>query len=345
MLVLALVTAAAPAPMTPEMLRRAATEAVAAGYDLRSVDVERLPFTEEVRGRLLGSEFARLDALARELRGGRETVYGGWPKLAYFYRVLAPSDSDADPATMQVHFSRLKAWVATAPASSAAHIALATMYRQLGWHARGPSLANKVTEAGWRDFNAYLDQAGEHLQLALNTDAADPQLYVELIYVAKDTSRFRDDAPRHLARGLELAPDYSPLFRAYGHGLLPQWGGATGELQGFAAETASRFKGAKADIEYARIAFLGIAKSPTDFARDYGFSWPRMKRGIEALLSSYPDSSELNHAFGWAACAYGDRPTASELFSRLLYGLDRDSQAVWGRTSKHFDRCAAWAKS
>jgi hypothetical protein len=68
-----------------------------------------------------------------------------------------------------------------------------------------------------------------------------------------------------------------------------------------------------------------------------------LRRGMESMLAPYPDSSSLSHRLGWLACAYGDRETAKPLFRRLRYGLDGDSEDVWGAIPKYFDKCAAWA--
>ncbi len=281
--------------------------------------------------------------MAVQLRKNHPKVYGGYEKLAYFYDVLAPEHREVEAEVLETHLNRLQAWVAIKPKSVAARIALASLYGSYAWLARGGGYAKDVTEQGWKDFQTYTRKKHQLLVDATQSNVADPSLFALLCLSARDVGLLRDEATKYFEAGVAIDRDYDDLYVSYANWLLPQWGAKKGELKAFAERAATMVSKSRADLIYAKIAWVGKWSNPYIFVDDWSFSWERMRNGIAVMLREYPESSMLNHFAAWAACAQGDRVFAKNLFSKLAYGLDGDSEEIWGTKPKYFESCRSWA--
>ena len=71
--------------------------------------------------------------------------------------------------------------------------------------------------------------------------------------------------------------------------LLPRWHGEEGDWQKFASREADRLGGENGDILYARIGWrMHERRFYSGFLRDAGYSWPRMKQGLEMIIRKHP---------------------------------------------------------
>ena len=71
-----------------------------------------------------------------------------------------------------------------------------------------------------------------------------------------------------------------------------------------------------------------------DFDR-YGFSWARLRRGLEGHLARFPDAHRHLQFLLWSACHYGDPEAASGWVDRPGAAFQLGDAAIWGSESDY----------
>ena len=125
--------------------------------------------------------------------------------------------------------------------------------------------------------------------------------------------------------------------------LLPRWYGKEGDWQRFASESADKLGGETGDVLYARIGWRVHERGVYDgFLKDSGYSWPRIKKGLEAIVKSYPDSISAATELAYLSWQRQDKVSAKAMFNNI--GMRMDT-GIWGDDKERFMRARSWALS
>jgi hypothetical protein len=269
-----------------------------------------------------------------------QTAMGAW-HLFYFYDELCELP---EPASEQKYVARLEffhQWVSAQPKSITARIALANGYTCYAWHARGHGFASTVTQTGEQLFEERLKQAAGALKEAKQLEAKCPVWWVTAQYVALGLGWPLSIYNRIFDEAVAFEPNYTLFYYNKVNFLLPRWYGREGDWQRFASGAADILGGEAGDILYARIGWR-IHKNAyyKSFMQDAGYSWPRMEKGMEAIVKNYPDSLSAASELAYLSYRAGDRTVAKPLFERIGNKVDSD---VWRDDKARFLKARAWA--
>jgi hypothetical protein len=185
------------------------------------------------------------------------------------------------------------------------------------------------------------DKAWDLLEgLSQNPDRS-PTWYDIMIQIANETGK-QAEAAQMTTDGIATYPND---MRTYADGAFyrdPQWGGADGDSEAFARECANKIGGDEGDVLYARIArIIWINNHSEDLFTKRGFSWSRVKNGMEIICNRYPNSERAaNYFFAFAAVAH-KRTVALYLMDHM--GSHYDPGAWPSRD--YFDQFCGWVRN
>lgn len=283
--------------------------------------------------------FRELDCIADAERISKARLASGRWKLNIFYWALVQPEGHATEQDWSTHLKILNHWVSAKPSSITARVALAAAYTNYAWEARGSDYADTVTKSGWKLFAQRIDKAREILEEASTLTAKCPHWYVVMQRVALAESWDLAKATALLDQAVAFEPDYYYYYRAHAGYLKPQWNGAEGDAERFAAQAADRVGGVKGDILYFQIAIELICRCGGE-ANLKLISWPRIQKGVAELeKQNGPSDTNLN-LLAYMAIKERDGIVALNMFSRLGDDWDRE---VW-RTEQYFDSSRNWAR-
>lgn len=304
------------------------------------------PFSQliiETRNNLYQEQFARLDAIAAQLRTNKERFPGGTWKLNAFYNGLnaPPSGDNASEGEWQTHLSKLRKWI-TQTDSITAHVGLGDALDNYAWSARGYGFADSVTEEGQRLFNERSQLAEKTLLDAKKSGTITcPHWYVVMLQVGLGQGWKTDRYNKLFEEGATLEPTYYYLYRIKAMYLMPRWYGEQGDWEKFVDQASQKIGGKEGSALYYFIASHIFTSYGDTFFTETNVSWPKVKQGFADLQSSYGMNAErLNEACKLAVWAE-DSATAHDLFNQIG---DKWDASVW-RSKKNFDLYKTWAQS
>jgi hypothetical protein len=276
-------------------------------------------------------DFAKLEKITGRLREARTGFYNGWPPLHTFYNQL--SFSTPDDSVWQRYIGSFSRWQDAFPESPTPRIALANLYREYAWQARGSGWSNSVTEEGARLFGERLATAQGILEEARSLKTRDAEACFCLLIVARGLGLPRSVVDDALNEGLSINPDYTPLYAAEATYLLPRWCGQPGDWEAFASQAADKRGGDDGDLLYMFIVRSVAFAEGANLFKNTNASYPRMKKGFLVSRSRYPKNAWELNSFCYFASIAGDAPTATALFKQIG---DHYEGEVWGN-AKDFD--------
>jgi hypothetical protein len=316
--------------------------------NLVTIEGERTAVKKELTQKiteLVGrKDFLGLEKLADNLRKSKVETSDGTRELLTFYRILTLEWTDTDETSDAAYKARLdvlKSWVDSKPASTTAQISLARFYKNYAWYARGLGFANTVNDEGWRLFAERLKLAKETLEAAKKLDVKCPVWWDTMQYVALGESWDLASYNKLFNSAVAFDSSYTFFYNNKVMYLLPRWFGQEGDWQKFATESADKIGGEAGDILYARIGWRiherGIYEG---FLRDSGYSWPRLKNGLEAIIKKYPNSLTVASELAFLAYQSKDRECAQPLFERIDQKVDFE---IWQNDNARFLRARTWS--
>lgn len=296
------------------------------------IQQEAAPWQNRLKGLLSQRRYDEIEKIATELTRSRRCAANGDWHLLFFLRGLwsARGDKRAE-ALWRSNHALVTQWSRARPQSQLARTVLFDSWISGAWVARGEDYVVASPEK----FAARLEAATLVLQSLLDSSKAgqvqaprSPLFYVAFFHWAQFSGIPRADYEKMFARAIAAYPDCTKFYGSKTNYLLPQWYGEPGEWERFADQSADRLGGEAGDTLYARLV-CQQSEGVRAIWEDSTASWPRVKRGLEAILRRYPDSlwagTEL---FYLAAIRHpSDVPTALQAL-----------QIVGGRQAKGFWR-------
>lgn len=248
-------------------------------------------------------QFEDLEVSLACLMKDTRPLSSGKPASSIVYQVFrremrAPGAGHAD-------LQRLERWALRQPPSMFVEFAALRMRYVQAWNMRGGAPASRVGEERRRAFYKGLADTEEALHRA-SLELRDTMPWHQLLLgLAGDTA---------LARGGDMAsvfetsvnrwPTNYDLHDVMLSRLVPRWGGSWEHVDAFIQHFSGQQTGEQRDALYARL-YANMLLNMGDDPRGTRLDWPRMKRGLEALVALYPDPRHLNMAASFA-CIYQD---------------------------------------
>lgn len=292
-------------------------------------------YKQTVLKRLRKRDFKWIDNEASKARTYKERLPGGYWKLRSLYSVMEkpmtgeqPSEGDWEDLIRD-----LSAWSQQHPESVTAKVALATVWQQYAWKARGMGSANTVSDVARETFQKRLANAAEILTAATSLKEKCPHWFVTAIWVGLGQGWERGALDRVFDDAIKLEPTYYYLYQAKATYLLPRWIGVEGEWERFAEDSALHLGGHQGDIVRFTVYSQMMSLHDVTFMNTHQHVVPKLIDGFRSLEKLYGASPHrLNEACYFAVFG-NDLATASELFKRV--GEDYDP-SVW-RSNQHFE--------
>jgi len=285
-------------------------------------------------------KFQELDLEAHDVRLKKERVQGGVWRLLLFYEAITKDDSpNPDWVTRRAKISE---WITARPESATARIALANLFNNLAWAARGSGYSNTVSQAGWNMFAQRIQMAKKALLDAAQLKEKCPYWYEVAQNISVAEARDKAEAREVLDHAAAFEPTYYHFYREYANFLLPKWYGEEGETQAFAEEIAKRLPEPDASITYFEIASLLACQCDKERDSLEGMSWARVKDGYLALQRKYGVSEVKVNRFAYMAYVAGDKEAAQQAFAQIPNFVG--SVHVW-QSAESFESVKAWSNA
>src|SRR5579863_3187181 len=300
-------------------------------------DVDAIPqFKKTISEMFVEGRFQQLDCLADSFRANKDIFPGGMWKVHTIYLAIEKPMLHPTEKDWKAHIDRLEHWSVKRPDSITARVALAEVYVNYGWEARGGGYADTVSKTGWSLFDKRIARAKQVLDDALKIPAKCPEWYTAMQQVALAQGWNPGTKRELLEKAVKFEPDYYYYYRIYANSLLPQWDGAEGQLEQYLEETADNLGGSAGDIVYFHVAdsLLCCANSEAKLI------WPRVQRGFDALEKQTGVSMLNVNIMARMAAKFGDVVAANRMMARIG---DQWSDEIWG-THAYFESVRQWAR-
>ncbi len=304
---------------------------------------ERTEFQEQVKDLFENAKYAELERLAGQVRDNQEHFVGGDWKLEYFYLGLRKTYKQLDTLAMLTKEDNFQQWLNAYPNSITVRIALADYLKEVAWRYRGDSYAYMVAPENFMKFQEILSRIPPLFAEGENLPEKDPHLYAVIITVGNAIGVDKSDLYSYLQKGLAINPNYFPLYVRMTTVLLPQWQGAPGEVEEFAENVLNSTQNEHGHTYYALIA--DKARSYAGNWKNYSifqFSWDKIKKGLDELISQNPTNFYYLNAYAMFACIYKDKAAAADLFQKIGNTWDGSSQEIW-KEKKYLEANRAWS--
>lgn len=267
--------------------------------------------------------FPELDATLACLMKDSRTFSSGKPASAAVY--LMYRRQMAAPGVNPAEIARVQRWAQQQPTSMFAEFAALRLRYSFSWNVRGGAYASKVSEDKWKGFHEGLAETENAMYRATGELRDSPIWHQLLLALAGDTKTKRADMAGVFDAAVKRWPHHHDLHEVRLTRLVPRWGGSWEEVDAFITRWSGQRQGSESDALYARL-YASLLMTMRDNPRATKLEWPRMKRGLEALVTLYPDPLHRNLAATFA-CVYGDTAYFKSSLQRIP--ADQLRPAAW----------------
>lgn len=272
-------------------------------------------FGDAMRRLLQDGKYGDLNCIADAERSNKERVAGGRWKLHEFYSALTDFPRNATPEERESNLKQIQSWVDATPDSITARVALANVYVNYAWDARGVGTSDTVSEDGWDLFAKRLKKAKAVLDDADALPVKCPEWYFVMQQIALGQGWDKAQAENLLETATAFAPDYYYYYRGFARYMMPQWNGEDGEAANFAAEVADRVGGDAGDMLYFQVVSeIVCACNQPEFMRT---SWTRLQKGHDLLEKEYGVSLMNENYYAAMAVKNQDWSVADHAFKQI----------------------------
>jgi hypothetical protein len=306
----------------------------------KETDVQTL--CEGIETALIGQRFALLDATELAMRDPDVRLVGGNSQLYHYYGALGDySDSPLFLCRSRLTFDQkrqlLEQWVTAAPRSTAPHIALAQLWSNAGWTARGDEYSDKVSEKQWKTLAFDLANAQSALSGLNGRD--DPHFYYLMIAIARGSSNPRPVLDRLYRSAINAYPGYFHYYSQRADLLQERWYGQSGEMRDYAASVLQSPGGDAGLVAYSYVTFsLMQFYERSTLLQVTGLSWPTIQTAYAKRGELYGlRNRDWNVLFNLALAAI-DRDAAKTALEQVQNNWD---PAVW-KERRYFDYAVSW---
>jgi hypothetical protein len=284
-------------------------------------------YMAKIKEALLESDFAQLEKTAQQNRTERGLLRGGTWKINAFYNQSAgPMNSGEETDEgYQNEITRLNQWITAYPDSVTPRIALARLFTNYAFFARGEESADSVSESRWKLYNERNIAAEQYLLAAAHLKDRDAHWYEAMQQVAFQVGWDKTYALDLLNHAVAFEPSYYHYYREYADYLRPQWYGEPGEIAKYAEQASLQLHDPDASILYFRITSTLACNCEPQIADLPGIDWPKFKSGYSDVTRLYGASNLNANRLAWVAFKVGDNVTAQQAFS----SIDHMEMGVW----------------
>ncbi|HEY9789020.1 MAG TPA: DUF4034 domain-containing protein [Candidatus Obscuribacterales bacterium] len=290
-----------------------------------------LEYHSKVSALLVDHNYKVLDKLCCDTLAGDQMLAAGLNRSDYLYSAFVLQGRDFKPLSdgeYQQLIAQLNEWAKQFPKSVHPTVVLATVYDRWAWKARGGGYAETVSQDGWRLMSQREGVANKFAKAAVAAPGSSARAYYLLLKMDKDNGASKEASDKLFKAAVGKFPNYRMFYFARILALQPRWGGAAGEWERFANQSADAVGGVEGDVFYAQLLWY-VDKttwySDTGIYKLFKVDYARAKRGFEALLAAKPHSLAVISAYCHAAATAADKPTALKLFAKLNGRMDREA--------------------
>lgn len=283
-------------------------------------------YTNQVRDLLNQEKFGELDKLATTARASKGRMPGGSWTLYLLYLELSkvPNGDRAPEADWTAAIARFQSWIAQRPESITARVALANMYVNYAWQARGNGYADEVSARGWELYKQRIQLARQTLEDASTLKQKCPEWFHVMQTVALAQAWDKAEALALFEKAIAFEPNYYYYYLAYSNFLLPKWYGEEGESEAFLSTAASKVGASTGDITYYKVArdLVCVCADPDSVQT---LDWARIQRGFAANEKLYGVSTYELNKLAYMAVKFLDVDQAYKTFNRIGDHWDPDT--------------------
>ena len=300
-------------------------------------------YCAHVNALVVQGDFAQLEKIIQQDSAEKGRLIGGyWKTFEFFGTVSAPTgvggqlkDSDYED-----RIAFLNKWIAAYPESATPRIALAQLYMNYAFFARGNGYANTVSNHQWKQFNTRAAKVLPQLLGAAQLKERDPQWYAVLLMLAQAQGWDKTFTRDVLDQAVAFEPDYYHFYRLYSLYILPQWYGEPGEIQRLADEVSNQRSEPNGSILYFQIMTQFACYCRQDLEELPHASYPKLMQGYIALSQQYGTDNLLANRFALMAWTFNDKASVREAFTHIKW---RDPEVFM--TQDSFDFVRQWPDS
>lgn len=304
---------------------------------------EESPITTQAIQSFWWGDFAALEQQNAALRQPGHVNREGVLDLEWFRMgVTRVVENNRNEAYLQELEKLTLQWTKEHPQSALAHILYAKVLVAHGWAYRGDGYVKDVPPEAWKDFEAYLRRATQHLLDHADVALTDSYGHDVLLAVGK-TMNWDDKQIWDVVNdGLKRNPDDTSLYFSALTSLLPKWGGDKKRLDRFIRTATEQTKAQFGTGMYSRL-YSAAADGEYGHAlfQSSNVDWPTMRQSYEDMLSRYPSTGRRNR-YAHMACLAKDKAT---LLAQLDLLGDQVVPDAWGPNGQRsLESCQRWAR-
>ncbi len=235
----------------------------------------------EIRQLLFKREFGKLDEMYAQIGSGPFRLTEFFPPVHNYFGALTPYTSEG---TWEYHELLLLQWHKAHPTSPAAVLALAQLYYDHAWAARGTGYSSQVTEEGRKLYHQLLKKSLDTLMKYSDLINGEPWYYnLTARIFANSGDTFGQAVEMYMAL-IEKWPGYMDGYSNLAFYLLPRWYGTPEELSAYIEWITEQVGGTDGDMIYSRLMVDTAHMEQGTFIRDYQPDMERIARGFDTMI-------------------------------------------------------------
>ena len=231
-------------------------------------------------------------------------------------------------------------WVDADPSKPSGYIAYANSLIFYAWwysksNAALPELMRKTV------FDIYIKKAENFLVEHKAIASKDPRWYESMLRVATAQQWELERFTKLENEAFSKFPYYYQLYFVAFDYHSPMWGGSPKAINSFAKKAARYTAAQDKSGMYARVYWYASQRYyGSKIFTESKVTWEKMSRGIDDVLTQYPDQWNINN-FAYFSCLAGDAPKTKKLIAQID---PEPIVSVW-QDREFFDRCQEWSSS
>lgn len=300
---------------------------------------ERGRIHETVTAMFLDRDFAALEGLAEKYRVEESRTPSGVWKLAEFYNGLTKLALDfpkGDDQQWVRAAESIDQWIQAFPDSPTPYVAKGAAMMNRGWAYRGEGWLSSVADEDLHNFRVHAYYAAVFLMEHMEVGSRDPHWYFLSMDALRSIGTEKGAFLELASEGLDRYPKYDPLYFKLAGYLSPKWYGSLEELEAFAQKAIEQTRATRGYELYARIYWASGLFNKRQFAfQGPEASWPDMIKGMDEVISRYPDQWNINH-FAYFACYKQDYRTTKRYLEMVEEPVP---EIAWGGRLISYQKC------